>query len=518
MFRLGLCGVLCCLAGQPAFAQLPALPGARGTAPPGPAVSPGLRGLSPPTRHPAPPPAPTLAPAEKMEVPETLSSFDPHTVNVTWQDRNWQLTAGEAVLKDFGRRQQDAREALRLIRELGLSERGTVGGQRPVIEYWLTRGQPPRWIPSRLRPVVFDRASLRVEQSQLHWCVRDDHRVLFDFGREAEDARRTHAILLAHGFNQVAVVGQGRPTMMVFFAGPGGSATAPHAGTMGRGPHFPRPRRDAPKTAKSDTLRKSMRSRYPGIDLDQIITPAVPLLADLTDNASGSGGPLASRRPVAPYPTLEPSPMLGRGTASLPTLSYTGRSTGAVQLGGSIGVGQFPRRTAFDWRQAEVRREDGSWKLMAGKQELARFGEDEQAARQALGVIRHYRFTERVEPAPSASLRSLGGDDRRLRPPLQRQQQREPEFAYFLVHGKAPTGLMPGLQGRSFEPHRVTIRQAGFQWVVCTREGTLMLCGPDFNRARRVRDAIQQHRFDHLYHIGPAQPGEGMTFLVKERK
>ena len=50
---------------------------------------------------------------------------------------------------------------------------------------------------------------------------------------------------------------------------------------------------------------------------------------------------------------------------------------------------------AFDWRQVQLRKEDGGWKLAAGSCVLADFGTDEHAARQGLSAMQYYRFTER---------------------------------------------------------------------------------------------------------------------------
>ena len=52
-----------------------------------------------------------------------------------------------------GRHETEAREALRLLRELRLNQRGTVGSPRPVMEYWLTDGRAPQGFTQGLRPL-----------------------------------------------------------------------------------------------------------------------------------------------------------------------------------------------------------------------------------------------------------------------------------------------------------------------------------------------------------------------------
>ena len=48
---------------------------------------------------------------------------------VEWSSR-WRLVAGGVMLKDFGRRESEARLALRLIRELRLNQHGIIGARR----------------------------------------------------------------------------------------------------------------------------------------------------------------------------------------------------------------------------------------------------------------------------------------------------------------------------------------------------------------------------------------------------
>src|SRR5271166_4217280 len=85
-----------------------------------------------PVTQPAPAPLPALAPvpgpaAEDANPREDLMPFEGREVQVVWDDYRWQIMAGDRVLKDFGRHEEEARQALRLIQELGLTQRGTVG-------------------------------------------------------------------------------------------------------------------------------------------------------------------------------------------------------------------------------------------------------------------------------------------------------------------------------------------------------------------------------------------------------
>src|SRR5262245_4757096 len=127
----------------------------------------------------APPPVVGRNPnSDTSPVHEQLTGFDPESAEVRWQDNRWQILAEGVCLKDFGRREAEAREALRLIRALSLNQRGTVGTPQPVMEYWLSSGQAPKAFTAGIRVQPVELASVRAEAMEKQWCVRDAQRVL----------------------------------------------------------------------------------------------------------------------------------------------------------------------------------------------------------------------------------------------------------------------------------------------------------------------------------------------------
>src|SRR5262249_10144550 len=81
--------------------------------------------------------SPTAAEADNVPAPQpdSLWTFDWNQADVQWTEGRWLLTAGKVVLKDFGRHETEAREALRLVRELHLTQLGTLGTPQPIAEY-----------------------------------------------------------------------------------------------------------------------------------------------------------------------------------------------------------------------------------------------------------------------------------------------------------------------------------------------------------------------------------------------
>jgi hypothetical protein len=383
----------------------------------------------------SPAPLPALLPApptEEVNPREDLLTFDPRLVELVWRDHRWQVLCAGQVLKDFGRRESEARQALLLMQQLGLSQRGSVGNPRTVMEYWLVDGRGPSGLTPGLRRLPLDTTSLRIEQRQSQWCVRDEQRVLFSFGPHEDEARRALSIVHKYRFTQLGILGQAVPSMMILFTEEG---------------ELPSPNRS-------------------------LITSRLRPTSERQSSNQGNNTP-----PAAP--------------AVLPPLGATATLPGRRGLAApSRSTDEQAEVVSFDARQVQVHQDNGSWVLAAGDYVLARFGPDEAAAQQALGVARHYHFTEHC----------------RVGRPV-------PAFCYFLVSGQAPRGLMFGLSGQAFQYDKLSVQPLGRQWALCEGDKVLMVLGANVADAHQLLAAIQHNRFDRLCHVGPES--EGMTFFVR---
>ncbi len=272
--------------------------------------------------------------AEAAAAPEALLSFDTSQADVQWQNGRWQLVAGGVVLKDFGRQEADARQALRLVQDLRLNQVGTVGKPRPVMEYWLADGQAPRGLVAGLRTLPIDPLTLRVEPFQGQWCLRDANRILFNFGARAGDARQAEAVLRRYGFTQVAYLGRPVPVMLVLLAGEPGLSSGVARMTV-------------PRIASASPPTRAGGTAPPGGALPPRDTPT-----------------LAAAPQLAPPSLLAPDP-----------------ATGADRVG-------------IDPRQVRVRQDGGAWKLVQDNEVLADFGPHDGDARLALEAVRYFHFTE----------------------------------------------------------------------------------------------------------------------------
>jgi|GEM_PF-1910978 len=294
------------------------------------------------------PPAAELRPPAAEDLPENLTTFANEQTEIQWLDGRWQLRAGAVWLKDFGRHETEAREALRIIRELKLTQLGSLGYPRPVLEYWLANGRAPANTIMGLRTTSFDRENLRVEQVQGQWCVRDARQVLLSFGYGDADARQALAIIRKYGFDQVGYLGRPAPVMILFLAG---------------------------KAHESATALPDKHANQP-----RMLIPNNPFTRQVAHESSTD----QAAKETASAGQLNPNDL-----AAIPSLRQL--ATPTIRDPSSFSIED---RIAVDWRHVQVRQDGQDWKLLYGRYTLADLGLSESDARVAQAVVQHYHFTE----------------------------------------------------------------------------------------------------------------------------
>lgn len=342
-----------------------------------------------------------FAPAAHAAEPTSLLTFDYRTVQLRQVDSHWQLWAGNALLKDLGASGPDAREALALIRTLKLSQRGAIGTRAPVLEYWLADGKAPRGlIPShRLQPI--DRGTLRAEQLEGQWCIRDIRQVWFNFGRFESDARQALALFERYPFNRVGYIGSPTPILIYFLEAP-----------------------DAPAAHPSQ-----LPAVYPPINPLQLWqTQQLTAVNPLAFNAA-TGEERESfdwRRAELRREGTSWKLVVGRETLAdfggresdareaLRTIQYY-RFTERCEIGASampfvyyLVNGQAPRGLRFGFRNTSfapdrlgLRQLDGCWMICEGERPILHGGASEADAKQVLQAIQRYKFDNWCEMSGS---------------------------------------------------------------------------------------------------------------------
>lgn len=267
--------------------------------------------------------------------PEQKMALNALDVQVKRVIGGWQVWAGQKVLRDLGDNETNARDLVRVFRDLRPTEWVAIGGAKPVVEYGLTNGRPavtaaaidgksdPKGSvdvnqASFSGPIVtgagakfiqpIDLRTARVEPIRGVWCVRDDDTLLFNFGSDKAGAEQAVAVIQKYGFNRVGVVGtQAQPVMSYLFVS------------------------------------------------QEVERPKI------------AGGPVLFNTQVD---------ALTRTGIPIPGVGYTGEML------------------KIDPRKVEARKDGGEWVVAYGPDVLGRFGPTEWAAREAVRTVQDAKFTE----------------------------------------------------------------------------------------------------------------------------
>ncbi|HEY8505033.1 MAG TPA: hypothetical protein VIL46_10665 [Gemmataceae bacterium] len=342
---------------------------------------------------------------------EDLVSFNPGDVTLRLVGERWQLWAGKVMLRDFGAAYNDALEAQRVIRELNLNRYGTVGSDRPIMEYWLhDEHAPPPGIGRRTaRP--FDPATLEVKSYSGMWCLCDSVQILFNFGPHEQDARRALAVCRKYGFNEVVYIGRPTPTMTYLVRNE--SAIGRPGPPAGSAPPLSAVRQYAEATQNALIL--------PGIGYAGERRPVNPrrleVRGDRREWYLAQGGEV-----------LASFGMSQRDAYTALHALQDQRVTEICRIAGTdlcffLSHNRLPRNLPlglqtirFDPGRLTVKDlgGDGDWALCEDDRPLVTLGGDERQARLALSVIRHYGFDRLFQvgnPLQKGGLRVLAKSD-----------------------------------------------------------------------------------------------------------
>ena len=323
------------------------------------------------------------------------AKFDASSLRLKYESGSWQLWAGTMLLKDFGRAEADAHEALQLFRDLRVDSRGTIGG---VFEYWLAAGEAPTGVVRNRKVFDFNPATLRVQQLNGGWALADDHRVLYNFGTSKSDAEAAHAVCRAYGFNQLGYIGHPTPALKYLMFDK-------ESAKRQRGP--------APLVPVSTVSLAQEQARRPiSIPKEGVIGTVQPLDFRRLDlrRSEGSWQLVADRTPLGAF-----GPNERDGRQTLQALQHFRcseycrigdggfgffLSNGRAPQGSVIGLPARSLRT----ESLVVRQTGDSWEVCEHQRLVTSF-KQEVDARRALAAIKHYQFDTIV----TAGANRLGG-------------------------------------------------------------------------------------------------------------
>jgi hypothetical protein len=163
-------------------------------------------------------PRATARPApSKTEPPEGLKRlpFDYRQAQLRKVDNNWTITLGTQTLKDFGRNEREARQALRAIQFYRFNEYQVLGEGDYQFEFFLVNSQAPRGrlLNQVSQPIYPDTLAARLLDGG--WWITQAEQPLLRLGSK-EHANRAIDLIRRYRFDQINYIGQPDPLMTYF--------------------------------------------------------------------------------------------------------------------------------------------------------------------------------------------------------------------------------------------------------------------------------------------------------------
>jgi len=198
------------------------------------------------------------------------------------------------------------------------------------------------------------------------------------------------------------------------------------------------------------------------------------------------GGDVAAPAMTYFFVALEPD---GAKPPSKNPLAVALQEQGLARTGIPVpGIGYVGEMVKIDWRKAEVRRDGADWIVASGAETLARFGQDQNGARDSLRLIQDGQFTEFCKAGP-------------------------PGLTFFLSNGQLPSRLPLYVQGRRFDGSGLKVANYGTRWAVTDR-GRHLFDVTSAEEGEAMMKLMKFYGFDQLCQVG-SSPRTNLTFLAK---
>ena len=139
---------------------------------------------------------------------EDCISFNPNNLEVVNIGGNWKIVEGSHWLLDFGNKEGDARDSLKVIKFYGMDSHCFVGRPNASFEYWLVNGTAPAGGYSGEDCISFNLATIEVKNIGGRWKIVDGSQWMFDFGNSESEARLAFDIIKYYGFTKSCYVGR----------------------------------------------------------------------------------------------------------------------------------------------------------------------------------------------------------------------------------------------------------------------------------------------------------------------
>jgi len=140
-----------------------------------------------------------------------MTRFDWRKVGVQCKGLDWQLVANGTVLAHFGSLEQEAREALRVIQSLHLTDRCQVGDSSPTFTFYLAEGQPAHSIVFGAKTTPCHAKALSLRQVGARWAIGELDQVVLSLGSSREMAQQVLEVLQHYKVDHLCQIGTSEP-------------------------------------------------------------------------------------------------------------------------------------------------------------------------------------------------------------------------------------------------------------------------------------------------------------------
>ncbi len=142
---------------------------------------------------------------------EDCIACNPNNLQVVNVGGSWKIVEGSRWLMDFGAKEGDARESLKVIKHYGMNSHCFVGRPNAPFEYWLVGGSAPAGGYAGEDCISFNPNTIEVRNVGGRWKIVDGSHWLFDFGGSETEARLAYDIIKYYGFTKTCFVGRPGP-------------------------------------------------------------------------------------------------------------------------------------------------------------------------------------------------------------------------------------------------------------------------------------------------------------------
>lgn len=151
------------------------------------------------------------------ELKEDIINFSYQNAQVVSANGSWKVAVGKMWLLDFGPNQQQAEQALQIIRHYRLNQQCFVGRPQPSMQYYLSNSRAPVGQFPGEDSIHFDNTKLRVVNVRNRWKIIElPSHMMLDFDQNEQEAWTALRIIWKYDFSYICFVGRPNAPMIYF--------------------------------------------------------------------------------------------------------------------------------------------------------------------------------------------------------------------------------------------------------------------------------------------------------------